>query len=171
MHKRESLASWLGINRASLAVLVAIAGLGLSEEIWTNFFGIQIHDIYRLRGTSHDAILSAAFFIALKAFFVNLVEGIGYILGGTIAHKLGARIALAVSATPMLCGFSLMLAGEHTPVLLVCGALFVTSWEPLSVPATFEVVGAEVPKNRRTIAFAVQSIQKRLPKVIGPILG
>ena len=46
-----------------------------------------------------------------------------------------------------------------------------TNWEPLSVPATFDVVGSEVPKQRRTIAFAVQSIQKRLPKVIGPILG
>jgi hypothetical protein len=39
------------------------------------------------------------------------------------------------------------------------------------VPATFDVVGSEVPKNRRTIAFAVQSIQKRLPKVIGPATG
>jgi hypothetical protein len=28
-----------------------------------------------------------------------------------------------------------------------------------------------VPKNRRTIAFAVQSIQKRLPKAVGPALG
>src|SRR5437588_12159343 len=46
-----------------------------------------------------------------------------------------------------------------------------TNWEPLSVPATFDVVGAEVPANRRTIAFAVQSIQKRLPKTIGPALG
>jgi hypothetical protein len=46
-----------------------------------------------------------------------------------------------------------------------------TNWEPLSVPATFDVVGSEVPKNRQTIAFAVQSVQKRLPKVIGPLIG
>ena len=46
-----------------------------------------------------------------------------------------------------------------------------TNRAPLSVPATFDVVGSEVPKNRRTIAFAVQSIQKRLPKVIGPAIG
>src|SRR5207302_1869566 len=41
----------------------------------------------------------------------------------------------------------------------------------LSVPATFDIVGSELPKNRRTIAFAMQSIQKRLPKVIGPLIG
>ena len=28
-----------------------------------------------------------------------------------------------------------------------------------------------MPKNRRTIAFAVQSIQKRVPKAIGPAIG
>jgi hypothetical protein len=46
-----------------------------------------------------------------------------------------------------------------------------TAWEPLSVPAAFVVVGSEVPKHRRVLAFALQSIQKRLPKVIGPALG
>src|SRR6185436_17130240 len=57
------------------------------------------------------------------------------------------------------------------PWLIALGALLMTNWEPLSVPAAFEVVGSEVPKNRRTIAFAVQSIQKRLPKMIGPVIG
>jgi hypothetical protein len=33
------------------------------------------------------------------------------------------------------------------------------------------VVGSEVRKERRTIAFAVQSIQKRVPKMLGPLIG
>jgi MFS-type transporter involved in bile tolerance (Atg22 family) len=57
------------------------------------------------------------------------------------------------------------------PWLLVAGGLLITNWEPLSVPATFDVVGSEVPKNRRTIAFAMASIQKRVPKIIGPLIG
>ena len=63
-----------------------------------------------------------------------------------------------------------MLAARN-PWTIAFGALLMTNWEPLSVPATFDIVGSEVPKNRRTIAFAVQSIQKRLPKVIGPAVG
>jgi hypothetical protein len=59
----------------------------------------------------------------------------------------------------------------NNPHIIVLGAILMTNWEPLSVPATFDVVGSEVPKNRRTIAFAVQSIQKRVPKAIGPKLG
>ena len=67
-------------------------------------------------------------------------------------------------------GFAVMFVADH-PWAIAAGALLMTNWEPLSVPATFDIVGSEVPKNRRTTAFAVQSIQKRLPKVIGPAIG
>lgn len=41
---RESWAGWLGINRATPAVLVVIGGLGFAEEIWRNFlaFGFVV---------------------------------------------------------------------------------------------------------------------------------
>jgi predicted MFS family arabinose efflux permease len=155
----QSVANWFGINRATLAVLVAIGGLGLSEEIWRSYFGIH------LRKESGDILQLAVF-----AVFVNFLEGFGYIIGGTVAHKLGARSALAVSALPVAIGFGVMLSVSD-PWFLVAGALLITNWEPLSVPATFDVVGSELPKNRRTIAFAMQSIQKRVPKVLGPLIG
>lgn len=156
---KESVANWFGINRATLAVLVAIGGLGLSEEIWRSYFGIH------LKSKTGDILQ-----LAVYAVFVNFLEGFGYIIGGTVAHKMGARTALAVSALPVAIGFTIMLSVTD-PWLFVAGALLITNWEPLSVPATFEVIGSELPKNRRTIAFAMQSIQKRLPKVIGPLLG
>ncbi|MFH0939922.1 MAG: MFS transporter [Planctomycetota bacterium] len=173
---RESLAGWLGLNRTTVAVLVAIAGLGLSEEIWKNFFGIHLLELISggalkdLQAIKPEQVTNAIFYLAVYAFFVNLAEGFGYIIGGTVAHRMGVRIALVVSAIPMLTGFSILFIAEN-PWLKIVGALLLTNWEPLSVPATFEVVGSELPKNRRTIAFAMQSIQKRLPKVIGPLLG
>jgi MFS-type transporter involved in bile tolerance (Atg22 family) len=71
---------------------------------------------------------------------------------------------------PMVLGFTFLLA-TRDPLIIIVGALLITNWESLSVPATFDVVGSEVPKDRRTIAFAMQSIQKRLPKVLGPLIG
>src|SRR5262249_44815054 len=136
---------------------------GLSEEVWSNFLSIYFQDLT-------GAVLKAAAFIGVIAFAKNLLEGVGYIAGGTVAHKMGPRVALAVSAAPMAVGFAIMLLTQ-SPWVLAIGAMLMTNWEPLSVPATFDVVGSEVPKNRRTIAFAVQSIQKRLPKVIGPLIG
>ncbi|MBI4632827.1 MAG: MFS transporter [Deltaproteobacteria bacterium] len=165
----ESLASWLGINRATLAVLVVTAGLGLSEEIWRNFLAIHLKD--SLTGINHTAqVLGAVKYMGIFAVLVNLLEGFGYIIGGAVAHRMGARVAFLVSALPMTAGFCLLLATRN-PLLIIAGALLVTNWESLSVPATFEVVGNETPSNRLTIAFAMQSIQKRLPKVFGPLIG
>lgn len=163
------LADWLGINRPALGVLVVIGCLGLSEEIWSNFLALHLRD----RSTAADpasAVVNAALYVGIIGVAKNLIEGFGYIAGGSIAHRLGVRAALAVSAVPMAVGFTIMLAGSG-PWPLVVGALLMTNWEPLSVPATFDVIGSEVRKERRTIAFAVQSIQKRLPKIVGPLLG
>lgn len=159
----RSTAGWLGINRAMMAVLVVTAGMGLSEEIWRNFLSLHLKD-------TTGGVLEAAKYMGIFAVLVNLLEGFGYIIGGKVAHRLGARVAMLVSALPMLLGFSILLAA-HQPWLIIIGALFITNWEPLSVPATFEVVGNEVAQNRRNIAFSVQSIQKRLPKVLGPLIG
>ena len=167
--KTESMAGWLGINRATLAVLIVIGGLGLSEEIWRNFLAIQLKD--SVTGVNQAVqVLNAAKYMGIFAVLVNLLEGFGYIIGGRVAHRLGPRVALLISALPMLIGFTLLLSVKE-PWLIILGALLITNWEALSVPATFEVVGSEVPQNRRTIAFAVMSIQKRLPKVLGPLIG
>jgi len=171
--RSESLASWLGLNRSTLAVLVVIGGLGLAEEVWKPFMPLHLKDAARQLlppERAGDALLEAVKYTAILAFLVNLLEGFGYIIGGTVAHRMGPRIALALSALPMLIGFTILLLTRQ-PWAIVCGGLLLTNWEPLSVPATFDVVGSEVPKNRRTIAFAVQSIQKRVPKMLGPWSG
>jgi MFS family permease len=167
--RRRAMADWLGLNRATLAVLASIFFLGLSEEIWSNFLAIHLREQAAAAGSS-SAVLTAAKYMGAIAFVKNVLEGFGYIIGGSIAHRMGPRVALAVSAVPMAMGFALML-GAREPWVIAAGALLMTNWEPLSVPATFEVVGSEVPKNRRTIAFAMQSIQKRVPKVLGPLIG
>jgi MFS family permease len=166
---RESVASWLGLNRATVAVLVVIGCLGLSEEVWSNFLPLHLKD-RAAAVNAMTAVATAATYMGFIAFAKNLLEGFGYIIGGTVAHRMGARVALAVSALPMAVGFTLMLLVQD-PRAIIFAALLMTNWEPLSVPATFDVIGSEVPKERRTIAFALQSIQKRLPKVIGPIVG
>ncbi len=171
MPSKAGLADWLGLNRAALSVLVVIGCLGLAEELWSNFLALHLRDESAARGAdAAQAVATAVLYVGAIAAIKNLLEGVGYIAGGSIAHRLGARTALAVSALPMLAGFLIMLGADH-PWAIAAGALLLTNWEPLSVPATFDVVGSEVRRDRRTIAFAVQSIQKRVPKIIGPAFG
>jgi hypothetical protein len=53
----------------------------------------------------------------------------------------------------------------------VLAALLILGWEPLSVPVTFTTVGSTVSASKQGMAFAIQSIQKRLPKILGPALA
>jgi MFS family permease len=167
--RRADVADWFGLNRATLAVLAVIGCLGLSEELWSNFLSLHLRDEVAATGAAH-AVASAAAYMGVIACAKNLLEGVAYIAGGTVAHRFGPRVALAISAVPMAAGFAIMLTSS-TPWAIAAGALLMTNWEPLSVPATFDVVGSAVRKERRTIAFAMQSIQKRLPKMIGPVIG
>jgi MFS family permease len=162
----------LGLNRAAVAVLAVIGCLGLAEEIWSNFLALHLQAQTGAAqvGNAAGAVAEAAFYMGVIASLKNLLEGVAYIGGGSVAHRMGPRVALTVSALPMVAGISVMFLADR-PWAIAAGALLMTNWEPLSVPATFEIVGSEVPKNRRTTAFAVQSIQKRLPKVLGPAIG
>lgn len=168
-NRRAAIADWFGLNRATLAVLAVIGFLGLSEELWSNFLSLHLKDQAEAKEAT-NAVYTAVIYMGLIASGKNLIEGFAYIVGGRVAHRLGARTALALSAIPMAIGFTIMLMTRE-PWAIAVGALLMTNWEPLSVPATFDVVGSEVRQERRTIAFAVQSIQKRLPKVIGPAIG
>ncbi|MCX5840624.1 MAG: hypothetical protein NTY16_04035 [Deltaproteobacteria bacterium] len=115
--KTESIAGWLGINRATLAVLIVIGGLGLSEEIWRNFLAIQLKD--SVTGVNQAAqVLNAAKYMGIFAVLVNFLEGFGYIIGGRVAHRLGPRVALLISALPMLIGFTLLLSVKE-PWLII----------------------------------------------------
>ena len=159
MTRAARVADWFGLNRAA----------GLSEELWSNFLSLHLRREAAGAGAA-SAVLTAVAYMGVIAFAKNLLEGFAYILGGSVAHRLGARTALAVSALPMAVGFTIMLLSS-APWAIAFGALLMTNWEPMSVPATFDVVGSEVPKERRTIAFAMQSIQKRVPKMLGPLIG
>lgn len=71
---------------------------------------------------------------------------------------MGAPAALVFSTVPPSLGFALILL-QQSPVAIAIGAERMTAWEPRSVLAAFVVVGSEVPKHRRVLAFALRSIQ------------
>src|SRR5215203_5812 len=107
--RRDRVADWLGLNRATIAVLAVIGCLGLSEEIWSPFLSLHFKQLAAATNPT-NAVAVAALFTGVVSSLRNLLEGFGYIIGGSIAHRLGPRIALAVSAIPTLIGFSIMLS-------------------------------------------------------------
>ena len=45
------------------------------------------------------------------------------------------------------------------------------AWQSMASPAIFAVIGDSLPRERRAMGFTLQSILKRVPIVIAPIIG
>jgi hypothetical protein len=45
------------------------------------------------------------------------------------------------------------------------------AWQSMASPAIFAVIGDSLPRERRAMGFTLQSILKRVPIVIAPIVG
>jgi MFS family permease len=149
----------LGFNRQTGALLAALFLVGLGEELWSPYLPKYL-----------DALGASILVIGLWSAGKNLLEGFLFWGGGELSNRLGSRGTLVLVGLVPLAGYAVFLATSSVPAAIVASFL-IGSWEALSVPATFAVVGKSTEPGARTMAFALQSIQKRLPKIVGPLIG
>ena len=159
MDEPRSWASRLGLNRQTIALLAALFLVGLGEELWSPYLPKYL-----------DALGASILVIGLWSAGKNLLEGFLFWGGGELSNRLGTRGTLALVGLVPLAGYGVFLATSSVPAAIVASFL-IGSWEALAVPATFAVVGKSTEPGARTMAFALQSIQKRLPKIVGPLIG
>lgn len=165
------LARFLAINRTVAIVLVTVLFFGLGEELWSSFMPLYLKALSKEELREGAEIGWATLWtVGIYACLRNLFEGFCYIGGGQLTARLGDRGSLILFALLTISGYVLFLAVE-APWAAILAALLILGWEPLSVPVTFTTVGSTVAAGRHGMAFAIQSIQKRLPKVIGPFLA
>jgi MFS family permease len=55
--------------------------------------------------------------------------------------------------------------------LVFVGLAFAMAWQSMASPAIFAVIADSLPRERRAMGFTLQSILKRVPIVIAPIIG
>lgn len=150
----------LGINAAGVAVLLAIFLTGVGEQLWEPLFPQYLMDKY------FQALIPALFAIGIYSAVKNFLEGIWYLSGGRLSQRLGARASLILFGMGPIVGYVLFLAG-NSPIFAIAGTVMILTWEPLTVPATFAILG----EKKKSMAFVLASIQKRLPKIVGPLAG
>lgn len=150
----------LGVNAAGLAILAAIFLTGVGEQLWEPFFPQYLKDKY------FQELIPALLAIGIYSGVKNLLEGVWYIGGGYLTQRVGPRTALILFGLGPILGYLLFLFGR-SPAFAIAGTVMILSWEPLTVPATFTVLG----EKKKSMAFVLASIQKRLPKIVGPLVG
>jgi MFS family permease len=171
---RPSLAQLLALNRTVAVVLLAVLFFGLGEQLWEPFMSVYLAAKVKLMKKAATVTGSVGaevlWLVGAYAFLRNLFEGFCYIGGGQLTARLGDRGSLLLFGLLTVAGYALFLAWQ-APAATVVAALLILGWEPLSVPVTFTTVGSTVGLSGRGMAFALQSIQKRLPKMLGPLLA
>jgi len=100
----------------------------------------------------------------------DLLDGLYQYPGGWFADRHGRRRALVLFVILAAIGYAVMAAASTWPMVLV-GLVFMMAWSSLASPTLFAVVGDALPRERRAMGFSVQSILRRVPIVIAPVLG
>jgi MFS family permease len=172
---RHALLRLLALNRAVGVVLLTVLLFGLGEQLWSSFMPLYLEArVDQAAGEAaasrREVLWQVLWTVGIYACLRNLFEGFCYIGGGRLTARLGDRGSLILFALLTISGYVLFLSIPASWAA-VAAALLILGWEPLSVPVTFTTVGATLHPSRQGMAFALQSIQKRLPKIIGPALA
>jgi len=156
---RSQLVDYLSLDRNVSVASAAVFMLGLGEELWKKFVPKLLEalgattPIVGLYGTAED------FFDAIYQY-----------PGGWLADHLGRRRALLIFVSLAAVGYLIFLVSPSWPFLFI-GLALVMAWQSMASPAIFAVIGDSLPRARRAMGFALQSILKRVPIVIAPLAG
>jgi MFS family permease len=142
-----------------MAVSVAMFLLALGENLWKRFLPKYLEAL----GAPVTAI---GFFGTCEDF----LDGVSQYPGGWIGDRYGRRRALLFFVMLAAIGYGLYWWAPTWPFIFV-GLVFVMAWSSMASPTLFAVVGDALPKEQRALGFTVQSILRRIPIAVAPMLG
>lgn len=143
------------MSAASSAVFL----LGLGEELWKKFLPKYL-----------ESLGASALVVGLFGTGEDFFDALYQYPGGWIADHWGRRQAFLIFLSAAGVGYFIYLFSPSWPFLFL-GLGFVMVWQSMGSPAIFATIGDELPKERRAMGFSVQSILKRIPMVISPLVG
>ena len=159
VRRAEWLRDFLSLERNVTVASGAVFLLGFGEELWKKFLPKYLEAL----GASTPAI---GLFGTAEDFF----DAVYQYPGGWIADRFGRRRALLFFLTIACAGYLVYLSAPSWPFAFL-GLGLVMGWQSMASPAIFAVIGDALPKEKRAMGFTVQSILKRVPVVIAPVIG
>ena len=149
----------MGIERNVAAASGAVFLVGLGEELWKKFLPKYLESL----GASVAAV---GLFGTAEDFF----DAVYQYPGGWLADHWGRRRAFLIFLAATVAGYLIYLSSPAWPYLFL-GLAFVMAWQAMGSPVMFATIGDALPRERRAMGFTVQSILKRIPMVISPLIG
>ena len=157
--RRGRVADYLGLERNVCIVSAVVFLLGMGEELWKRFLPKYMEAL----GAGAGAI---GLFGTAKDFF----DAVYQYPGGWLADHLGRRRAFLTFIGLASVGYLIYLISPSWPFIFI-GLAFAMAWHSMASPAIFAVIGDALPQNKRAMGFTLQSILKRVPMAVAPIIG
>lgn len=159
MSRWRSIADFLALRRNTVLLLVALVLAGTGERLWLGFAPKYLE-------TLGAGVLIIGLFDALQ----TLLGAVYAYPGGWLTDRWGQRRSLLLFNALSLAGYVIVLVWQHW-LALVLGVFLFLAWSALSLPATFTVIATSLDKRQHTMGVGVQSMIRRVPMMIGPIIG
>jgi MFS family permease len=161
--KPASRAAWLrdflSLERNVTIASAAILLIGFGEELWTTFLPKYL-----------EALGATALIVGLFGTGQDFFDAVYQYPGGWLSDRYGRRRAFLIFIALASCGYVAYFLSRSWPVVFV-GLALSLAWSSMASPAIFAVIGDSLPRERRAMGFTLQSILKRVPTVIAPVLG
>lgn len=153
------LTDYLSLERNVSIASAGVFLLGLGEELWKKFLPKYL-----------EALGATTPIIGLFGTVEDFFDAIYQYPGGWLADRLGRRRAFLIFVALASAGYVVYFFASSWPLVFV-GLAFAMAWQSMASPAIFAVIGDSLPPERRAMGFTLQSILKRVPIVIAPIIG
>jgi len=149
-------------KRSMTGLLGMIILVGMGEHMAERFLPLYLQQLAQ----ASTAVLA----IGLLAGMDDLLSALYSFPGGYLSDRLGTKRALLVFNALSMIGY-LCVIFIHTWWAVLLGAAFFISWSAISLPATMDLLAKIVPKHRRTMGVSVLALVRRVPKMLGPVVG
>lgn len=156
---RAKLADFLSLERNVSIASAAVFLVGLGEELWKKFLPKYL-----------EALGASTPIIGLFGTAEDFFDAIYQYPGGWLADRLGRRRAFLIFLGLASVGY-VVYYFAFSPLLVFAGLAFAMAWQSMASPAIFAVIADSLPRERRAMGFTLQSILKRVPIVIAPLIG
>lgn len=156
---RARVADYLGLEHNVTIASAAVFLIGFGEELWKKFLPKYL-----------EGLGATTPIIGLFGTAEHFLDACYQYPGGFVADRFGRRRAFLIFIAFASFGYLVYLFSTSWPLLFLGLALAMT-WQSMASPAIFAVIGDSLPRERRAIGFTLQSILKRVPIVIAPVIG
>lgn len=155
----KHVTNFLALRRNTSLLLVALVLALTGEKLWLGFAPKYL-----------ETLGAGVFIIGLFDALQTFLGAVYAYPGGWLTDHWGQRRSLLLFNALSLTGYVLVLVWHHW-VALVLGAFLFLAWSALSLPATFAVVATSLDQRQHTMGVGVQSMVRRVPMMIGPLVG